>query len=128
MRFQVRMVSCPEREQIRAQTLASWAETDWGEAPPVEMDDGKALLIARRIEQTWLRALQAVAVDDVDFALLLEDDLEFNRFLRHNLTRWPPLLGISNPGLPFFASLYRTNQALLWQDPAGHCAIAAAEA
>jgi hypothetical protein len=127
MRFQVRMVSCAERDQVRAQTLGSWAQTDWGQAPPVEMDDGQALLIAGRIEQTWLRALETATDDDVDFSLLLEDDLEFNRFLRHNLARWPPLMGVGDGALPFFGSLYRANQTLLWQDQASRCAIAAPE-
>jgi hypothetical protein len=127
MRFHVRMVSCPERDDVRAQTLASWAQTDWPEAPALEVDDGSALLVQTRIEETWLRALGTAAADDVDFVLLLEDDLEFNRHLRHNLEAWPPLRSAGDGVGPFFASLYAHEQPLLWRDPSTRTAIAAPE-
>jgi hypothetical protein len=128
MRFNVRMVSCAERDDVRAQTLASWAQTDWPEAPAVDMDDGSALLIQTRIEETWLRALRTAAADDVDFVLLLEDDLAFNRHLRHNLERWPPLRALGDGALPFFGSLYTHDYSMLWRDQPGRTAIAAPEA
>jgi hypothetical protein len=128
MRFQVRMVSCRERDEVRAQTLASWAETDWPDPPVVDMDQGTALLIQTRIEETWLRALRTALEGDADFVLLLEDDLCFNRFLRYNLERWPPLRGMASGAHPFFGSLYALAQPMLWRDEASRCATAAPEA
>jgi hypothetical protein len=127
VRFQVRMVSCRERYEVRAQTLASWAATDWQGTPIVEMDDGRAFLIQSRIEETWLRALRAAVSEEPEFILLLEDDLEFNRSLRHNLERWPALQRLGGSERPFFGSLYASNQPMLWRDPASRSAIAAPE-
>jgi hypothetical protein len=122
------MVSCRERDDVRAETLASWAETDWPHPPAVDLDDGSALLVQTRIEETWLRALDAAAADDVDFILLLEDDLAFNRFLHHNLERWGPLQGVGSGARPFFGSLYFVGQPTLWRDLPGRSIVAAPEA
>ncbi|HXU83943.1 MAG TPA: hypothetical protein VN914_21255 [Polyangia bacterium] len=127
MRLEVRMVSCAERAEVLGGTLASWRESDWGGEPPVALDESEALEIATRIEETWLRALQSGLEAGADVVLLLEDDLRFNRFLRHNLERWAPLLALDNPALPFFGSLYRVTQRMLWQDPAQRFALAAPE-
>jgi hypothetical protein len=47
---------------------------------------------------------------DAEYVLFLEDDLEFNRHIRHNLQRWEPLknrqatlAGLYNPNLPLLA-------------------------
>jgi hypothetical protein len=127
MRFAVRMVSCPERDEVRALTLVSWSATDWGAVPPVQLDRGRQLKVSARIEDTWLEALRAALAEDVEFALIVEDDLEFNRFLRHNLERWPPLRALGSGALPFFGSLYRTHQRLLWRNPAQRYLMAAPE-
>jgi hypothetical protein len=127
MRFQVRMVSCRERDEVRARTLESWRQTDWGAEPPVDLDESDALAVAERIEETWLRALRAALADGAEFALVVEDDLEFNHFLRHNLERWPPLRALQSGDLPFFGSLYRVHQRVLWQNPVQRCALAAPE-
>jgi len=128
MRVHVRMVSCAERDEVRAGTLASWRESDWGEELPVDLDRSDALEIATRIEETWLQALRGALEAGADVALIVEDDLRFNRFLRHNLGRWAPLrAALDNPALPFFGSLYRAQQRMLWQDPARRYALAAPE-
>jgi hypothetical protein len=94
----------------------------------VDLDQSDALVVAERIEETWLRALRAIVAEGADFALIVEDDLEFNRFLRHNLERWPPLRALASGDWPFFGSLYHAQQRVLWQDRAQRCALAAPEA
>jgi hypothetical protein len=59
-----------------------------------------------RQTNTALRALQWSLGTRADYILFLEDDLAFNRHLRHNLERWRPLrnrelalAGLYNPNL-----------------------------
>jgi hypothetical protein len=99
------MLSCPEREAIRAQTIANLAATDWPSAPVVELDQSAAGRRQERQEQTALRMLQRAIIDRPEYTLFLEDDLQFNRHLCHNLERWHPLRA-TEAGLPFFGSLY----------------------
>jgi hypothetical protein len=54
--------------------------------------------------------------DRAEFILFLEDDLLFNRHLRHNLQHWPPLLRAARDG-HFFASLYNPTIRRLSSDP-----------
>lgn len=108
------VVTCEARRETLARTLASLRASDWGEEPAVFVDrlnlpDRRASLTANA-----LRALEAAAADGADYALLLEDDVEFNRHLRHNLLRWPPVrLGyllagsLYNPGVAGFAGVGR---------------------
>ena len=106
-RIKAWMISCPERTAIRARTLEHLSRTDWpADAVAVRMD-GTAMVSrkARQTETAFLALARAVE-DEIDYLLFLEDDLEFNRFLRHNLDRWPPLLkrevtlaGLYNPGI-----------------------------
>jgi hypothetical protein len=125
------MVSCGQRDAVRAATLASWKNADCRAEVAVELDVSQALAHERRIEETWLRGLRAALGTQADFTLMLEDDLEFNRHLWHNLERWAPLLAASQterPGArPFFGSLYRANQALLWTNPDERYAVGAPE-
>jgi hypothetical protein len=105
MRLAAVMVSCPERETVRAQTLANLALTDWHGDVEVIVDDGTGADRIARIDRTWRRALEYVAASKADVVLAMEDDLEFNLHIRRNLDGWPRLRGIANRQ-PFFASLY----------------------
>jgi hypothetical protein len=125
-----RMVSCAQRDDVRAQTLHSWRQTDWDGEVLVELDRGFHPEVAARIEDTWLRVIQAAADDpEARFSLLMEDDLLFNRFLRHNLQRWPPLVGIAgNPrDCPFYGSIYRCDQPMYWRHQGQRYFLAAPE-
>jgi hypothetical protein len=110
------MVSCRQREAVRAATLASFAESDWPTGIDVVIDESRQEVAWRRIEETFLRVLSAAAESDADFTLLLEDDIEPNRHLRHNLERWPPLRAAAAGAgdRPFLGSLYRCCQPVLW--------------
>lgn len=101
------MISCTEREELRARTLSNLASTDWGNEPlHFQMDGGtEADRKARQTECAFL-ALERALHRKADYTLFLEDDLEFNRYLRHNLLNWEAardrritLAGLYNPGL-----------------------------
>jgi hypothetical protein len=102
------MLSCPEREALRRRTLANLQATDWGVMPYVEIDRSTFERRQERIDYTARLLLQAALTDGPDFILFLEDDLDFNRHLRHNLEHWHPLQQ-TPPGGFFFGSLYNPN-------------------
>jgi hypothetical protein len=101
-------MSCPEREAVRKQTLLHLARSDWGELPRVEIDQSTAPRKQDRQEQTALLLLKKAVAEAAELILFLEDDLEFNRHLRYNLTRWRPLHQ-RQPDGHFFGSLYNPN-------------------
>jgi hypothetical protein len=102
------MISCPARETWRAETLGRLAATDWGAAPVLlQVDDGVGDDPRERQARASLRLLQRFLVEGrEDYFLFLEDDLDFNRHLRHNLAAWPllrsraiTLASLYNPGI-----------------------------
>ena len=111
------IVTCAERRAVLEATLTRFRSTDWGSDPELQIDDGAAPNKLARIHATWLKVLEKVAAGAADIALILEDDLDFNRHLRHNLTRWGPLLD-RVAHLPFFGSIYNPDRPALWR-PAG---------
>jgi ADP-heptose:LPS heptosyltransferase len=100
------MISCRERDALRRQTLLNLAKTDWPDLPlDVQMDHGEGDDPQERQTVCAFHALLS-ASGKADYVLFLEDDLEFNRHLRHNLHRWRPfreravtLASLYNPGL-----------------------------
>jgi ADP-heptose:LPS heptosyltransferase len=105
------MISCPERERVREETLRNLAATDWDHEPVlVQIDPGVLQSPQARQAHNTRLALERSLEGDADYVLFLEDDLEFNRHLRHNLEQWPPLqngditlAGLYNPSLPVLA-------------------------
>jgi ADP-heptose:LPS heptosyltransferase len=101
------MITCAEREETRKTTLASLAASDWPDLPLVILDDPeKTSDGVQRIAQQILHALRQFLDHSAEHILLLEDDLSFNRHLRHNIEHWRPyrhreitLAGLYNPGL-----------------------------
>jgi hypothetical protein len=86
------MISCAGRKQWREQTLANFARTDWGDSPfHLHIDDSDENGFPPRRIQCTYRAFQESLKRDADYVLLLEDDLDFNRHIQHNLNRWNPL-------------------------------------
>jgi hypothetical protein len=106
------VTTCEGREAVCAETLALLAATDWGCSPIVVFDRSQQERPLARILETGRRLLeQAVEETDQgtdDVFLYLEDDLAFNRWIRHNLERWPPIID-RRPGDHLFASLYNPN-------------------
>jgi hypothetical protein len=102
------MITCPEREPVRQKTLRDLGQTDWNVEPVLVQIDGARCGKDQRKTQTLtaLIALRRSLESAADFILFLEDDLKFNRHLRHNLLHWRPLRerrltlgGLYNPGL-----------------------------
>ncbi|MEY2408931.1 MAG: hypothetical protein QOF48_1601 [Verrucomicrobiota bacterium] len=92
IRFFASMISCPERDKVRAKTLAKLAETDWGSLPVhVQMDSRRFPEREENITHNGWCALQEGLKADADYILFFEDDLAFNRHLLHNLQHWPRL-------------------------------------
>lgn len=99
------MLSCAERDAVRRATLERLARTDWSGEVVVVLDEAVAERPQDRQEQTAKRLLEQAAADRVDFLLFLEDDLDFNAHLAHNLARWHPLHA-ADPEGHLMASLY----------------------
>jgi hypothetical protein len=101
------MITCPERDETRQETLASLSASDWPDLPlQVLADPEKTRDRIERISRQILHALQQFLDHSARYLLLLEDDLIFNSHLRHNVERWRPyrdheitLAGLYNPGL-----------------------------
>jgi len=106
--IQAGMISCGAREEIRHQTLERLAATDWGPEPVLlQLDDGGLDDPRERQQRAALALLERFLIGKAEYLLFLEDDVEFNRYLRHNLDNWPllqqhriALAGLYNPGLP----------------------------
>jgi hypothetical protein len=123
MKLAALLMSCPERAEVRASTLESFRRTDFGVEPEVICDDRTAPEILHGITATWQRMLRRALELDADYYLLLEDDLEFNPHLRHNLLAWRPLRA-SEPRLAFYGSLYNPLRAHLRRNDAQRYFIA----
>ena len=108
LRLGAYMFSCAERSAVRDETLARLAATDGGNPPVVVIDRGLHERKMARIADTARELLELAVAGDADVFLVFEDDLDFNRFLRHNLECWKPLVDHVE-GEPFFASLYNPN-------------------
>ena len=100
------MISCVERDELRARTLGNLAATDWGgQRVHVQFDASTAVRKQERQEETSRTALQAALQAKFDYILFLEDDLEFNRHVLWNLRNWTPL----RRGEVTLAGLYAPN-------------------
>jgi hypothetical protein len=117
------LMSCAARAAVRAATLASFARTDWARPLVEVIDDGRTGDRVHAINSTWRRLLERALESEADFFLLLEDDLEFNRHLLHNLSAWRPLREASGNGA-FFGSLYNPQRSFRLRDAAQHFSVA----
>jgi hypothetical protein len=102
------MISCPSRDAVREGTLARLHATDWPspESLLLQLDTSSADDPRTRQTETTLALLQRFLQDTGDYLLLLEDDLDFNRYLWENLSGWMPLqcgkielASLYNPGI-----------------------------
>jgi hypothetical protein len=109
------MMSCAEREPTREQTLANLRLTDWGDEARIEMDRGLYERNQTRQEDTAYNLLRRAIADGPPLFLFLEDDLEFNQHLRHNLEHWRPVHEIPLSGY-FFGSIYNPSVQPRWTD------------
>jgi hypothetical protein len=117
-------MSCRERAALREQTVASFARTDWTGAPlQTILDDGSVSDRVAAIANTWRRTVTAARESDADYGLLMDDDLEINGLIEHNIRNWAPLRA-GRPDWPLFASLYNPGHAVLRRHYAEHYLVA----
>jgi hypothetical protein len=123
------MLTCPERAEVRERTLASWKASDWrgsparGGLPRLVLDTARTGRREERQARAARALLERAVEEGAEWVLFLEDDLEFNRYLRHNLEHWPPLARIE-PGGHFYGSLYNPNVGELERRPRENSFIA----
>lgn len=110
--FKALLMSCPPRSVVRAATVASFARTDWQGGLEEVIDDETSGDRLRGITRTWRRLMQRALECDADFYLMMEDDLELNVHIEHNLRRWAPLRGKAG-NQPFFGSLYNPQRPFI---------------
>jgi hypothetical protein len=102
------LLSCAARRELCATTSAALAATDWSEPPIVQWDEDPAPDVVTRIENNCRLILERAVDEATDLFLYLEDDVDFNRSLRHNLLAWAPVVD-RRRGDYLFASLYNPN-------------------
>jgi hypothetical protein len=121
VKIQAVMISCGERDKLRRRTLENLGRTDWGDMPlNIHLDtpaDGTPE--QRQVRSSYL-ALQKSLAYPADYILFLEDDLDFNRHIRHNLSHWDPirrglvtLAGLYNPQLTVRACDLRSSARVI---------------
>jgi hypothetical protein len=121
LKFVAVMISAVKRNESRPQTLDNLARTDWDGAPLLfQIDDGDADGYREREAQCAYLALKKGLEHGADYILLLEDDLDFNRHLGHNLQKWGPvkagavtLASLFNPGVREVACDLRNNARIV---------------
>ena len=117
------MITCPGREEKLSETLASLCASDWPVtecAVIVRLDDSQAERRQERQEQNARAALRLGYDSGAPYVMFLEDDLEFNRHIWHNLTRWDPL----HRGVLDMGSLYNPNIHMIETDDVENWTIA----
>jgi predicted O-methyltransferase YrrM len=106
MKTQAIMITCPERTEMLDQTLMRLRHTDWKGSVYIQRDSSASNDPRARQTQNVKDALGwFLTRSEADFALILEDDLEFNSHLHWNLERWSPILDERL----HFGSLYNPN-------------------
>jgi hypothetical protein len=90
-RFRAYFVSYPANHESLRKTLDSFRASDWGEEPIVFVQPEDWPLSMPSSSRNYKRALEHAAADGCDFAVLLEDDVRVNRYLRANLRAIPLL-------------------------------------
>jgi hypothetical protein len=111
------MISCAERDAVREATIGRYRETDLRNTSltvimDVEAIEGQGLRNQAREERqvgATRLALKLAWEDGTEYALFLEDDIDFNVHIRHNLEMWGPL----KDGAVTLAGLYNPNVAAL---------------
>lgn len=109
------MISPPQRDQLRRKTLENLARTDWGNLPiQVFREPAPPTDLRRSINEKTRKALAYGLKTRSDYILYIEDDIIFNRHIKHNLHSWAPLRN----GEVTMASLY--NPDMVIQSVDGH--------
>lgn len=89
------ITTCAKRLKVLSLTMASLAASDW-DYPVIVTSDVEASLQEgdtpdQRSNRNFKKAIERAIYVDCPWFLLLEDDSEINRHIKHNLNRWAPL-------------------------------------
>jgi SAM-dependent methyltransferase len=117
------IITCRERAQMLRKTVANFFSTDWDGSLHIQMDSaGTGDPRLRQTENTKQALKWFLDYSAAHFTLLLEDDLEFNRYLRSSLAQWYPIVDQRL----HFGSLYNPNVSTIYEgndyfvaDPSG---------
>ncbi len=101
------MISCSLRKSVRLATLRRLGRTDWDRSALTVIEDTSSHADPQvRQTETALRALVHGLASGARHVLFLEDDLDFNHHLLHNLRQWSlvqqdqiGLASLYNPGV-----------------------------
>jgi hypothetical protein len=116
------MLSHATHAEIRDQTLQNLAATDWKDLPlQIKIENGPKDDQGAWLKKITLSALRENFENQSHYLLFLEDDLNFNRNIRHNLYNWKPL----TTGTVRMASLYNPNVCELACDVANNARFVA---
>ncbi|QEL19995.1 class I SAM-dependent methyltransferase [Limnoglobus roseus] len=85
------VVTCPGRETVLSQTLASIRESDWPGDPVVLTQPADWPVGWDSTSRMYRTVLQRAWDDRAWWAVVLEDDVFVNRHLWQNLTNWHPM-------------------------------------
>jgi hypothetical protein len=116
MNVRAYMPSCSARDAMRAKTIEALVSTDWRQEPIVCREDPTWELPLHRHMALVRRTLELARRGGSELILLLEDDVVFNRHLRHNLESWHPVRS-RRPGDHFFASLFNPGVRFVERKP-----------
>lgn len=102
------MLTCPERQRTRHATLASLGSSDWRSDFSLVVDPDQTQPTGpARLMANFRRAFVAAGQSRAHCVLVVEDDINFNEHLEHNVRKWLPLVAPDKLG-----SLYRTSLSL----------------
>src|SRR5260221_13494735 len=106
MRYLLTVMTCDriKRDSLDT-TLASLKESDWGEEPLVISDTTRHYDPKISQTKTAFEILEQAMTREWDYLLFCEDDVIFNKHLRHNLDNWVPI----KYGMALVGSLYQTD-------------------
>ncbi|HEY7158743.1 MAG TPA: class I SAM-dependent methyltransferase [Gemmataceae bacterium] len=88
-RLRAYFVSYPANHESLRLTLEDFRRSDWGEEPLVFLQPDDWPAGKPSASANYRRVLEHAYEDGCDFAVILEDDVRVNRWLRHNLTTNP---------------------------------------
>ena len=105
LKFEAIILSQAGENESRPRTSVNLAGTDWTELPVYiqAAEGGQNNSVEAQTRRAYL-GLKESLKRDADYTLLLEDAMDFNRHIHHNLQQWGPL----KSGNVTLAGLYNT--------------------
>lgn len=104
-KFLLTILTCHNRQQVLANTLASLTASDWDTEPLIRPDKHQLPNPCESQTKASYDILnEANQRTDYDYLLFCEDDIAVNKHIRHNLNQWLPVVH----GFALVATLYNT--------------------